>query len=117
MIVEFIFFIEEQVFIFLGLFEGFEKFLEVWFVFFIEELFFVEEVEGKVVGGLKVCFVKENGEWQGLRKVLREVWEEMLDIVKCKVLSMVEGDDLDVYFLLCVFYLFFLFIIVNGVFN
>lgn len=37
--------------------------------------------------------------WGGLRKVPREVWEEMLDIVKCKVLSVVEGDELDAYLL------------------
>jgi S-adenosylmethionine decarboxylase len=43
--------------------------------------------------------MKEDSEYRGLRKVPREVWEEMLDIVKCKVLSVVQGEDLDAYLL------------------
>lgn len=44
--------------------------------------------------------VSSNGEpFQGLRTVPRAVWEEMLDIVKCKVLSVIEGDELDSYLL------------------
>ncbi|KAJ7782993.1 S-adenosylmethionine decarboxylase [Mycena metata] len=35
----------------------------------------------------------------GLRKVESAVWEEMLDIVKCKVLSVVHGDEMDAYLL------------------
>ncbi|KAI0758326.1 S-adenosylmethionine decarboxylase [Irpex lacteus] len=35
----------------------------------------------------------------GLRKVPRAVWEEMLDIVKCKILSVVEGTEMDAYLL------------------
>ncbi|KAF7362015.1 PPM-type phosphatase domain-containing protein [Mycena venus] len=35
----------------------------------------------------------------GLRKVDASVWEEMLDIVKCKVLSVVHGDEMDAYLL------------------
>lgn len=94
--------IEEQALTSPGPFEGPEKLLEVWFAPSVEELPSAEEVEGKVAGGLKARPAKENGGWQGLRKVPREVWEEMLDIVKCKVLSMVEGDDLDAYLLSCV---------------
>lgn len=109
--------IEEQALTSPGPFEGPEKLLEVWFAPSIEELPSAEEVEGKVAGGLKARPAKENGEWQGLRKVPREVWEEMLDIVKCKVLSMVEGDDLDAYLLSCVLHSSFLFITANGVFN
>lgn len=44
--------------------------------------------------------VASNGEpFQGLRTVPRAVWEEMLDIVKCKVLSVIEGEELDSYLL------------------
>lgn len=44
--------------------------------------------------------VSTNGQpFQGLRTVPRAVWEEMLDIVKCKVLSVIEGDELDSYLL------------------
>lgn len=94
--------IENQALTSPGPFEGPEKLLEVWFAPSVEELPSAEEVEGKITGGLKTRSAKENGGWQGLRKVPREVWEEMLDIVKCKVLSMVEGDDLDAYLLSCV---------------
>ena len=37
--------------------------------------------------------------YRGLRTVPKEVWEEMLDRVRCKVLSVVEGDELDAYLL------------------
>ena len=43
--------------------------------------------------------MKPENEYRGLRKVPREVWEEMLDIVKCKVLSVVQGEELDAYLL------------------
>ncbi|KIR33586.1 S-adenosylmethionine decarboxylase proenzyme [Cryptococcus deuterogattii MMRL2647] len=91
--------IENQALTSPGPFEGPEKLLEVWFAPSVEELPSAEEVKGKIAGGLKTRPAKENGGWQGLRKVPRDVWEEMLDIVKCKVLSMVEGDDLDAYLL------------------
>ena len=35
----------------------------------------------------------------GLRVVKRSVWEDMLSIVKCKVLSVVEGTETDAYLL------------------
>ena len=34
-----------------------------------------------------------------MRSVKRAVWEDMLDIVKCKVLSVIEGDEVDAYLL------------------
>ena len=40
-----------------------------------------------------------SGKKTGLRTVARQTWEEMLDIVKCKVLSVVEGVDMDAYLL------------------
>jgi len=59
-----------------GPFEGPEKLLELWFADSKEE----------VIG-------------QGLKVVDRHVWEEMLDIVKCKVLSTISGHDVDAYLL------------------
>ena len=56
-------------------FEGPEKLLELWFSPT------PDEIEG------------------GLRGVPRKVWEEMLDIVRCKVLSVVNGQDMDAYLL------------------
>jgi hypothetical protein len=35
----------------------------------------------------------------GLRNVPREAWQVMLDEVRCKVLSIVEGEELDAYLL------------------
>jgi len=59
-------------------FEGPEKLLEIWF----------SQVAGvDSTGGL------------GLRSVPREKWEEMLDIVRCKVLSVIRGTELDAYLL------------------
>jgi S-adenosylmethionine decarboxylase len=78
-------------------FEGPEKLLEIWFAPSPDELPSSHEQPG-----LRLRPTKGKGreaEWQGLRRVGREVWEEMLDIVKCKVLSYVEGADLDAYLL------------------
>lgn len=79
-------------------FEGPEKLLEIWFAPSPEEL--PPPVQN--TDGLRLRPTKGKGreaEWQGLRRVGREVWEEMLDVVKCKVLSYVEGADLDAYLL------------------
>lgn len=59
-----------------GPFEGPEKLLELWF----------GDSKDDVVG-------------QGLKAVEKRVWEEMLDIVKCKVLSTIQGSDVDAYLL------------------
>lgn len=59
-----------------GPFEGPEKLLELWFA----------DSQSDVSG-------------QGLMAVESPVWEEMLDIVKCKVLSTVRGIDTDAYLL------------------
>lgn len=68
-------------------FEGPEKLLEIWFA----ESADVFETSGDAQDGRK-----------GLRLVPRSVWEEMLDIVKCKVLSVIEGRETDAYLLRCV---------------
>ncbi|KAG9092050.1 spermidine resistance protein [Ceratobasidium sp. UAMH 11750] len=62
-------------------FEGPEKLLEIWFA---------ESAEAVEI---------ERDGRKGLRVVPRAVWEEMLDIVKCKVLSVIEGREMDAYLL------------------
>ncbi|KIJ49482.1 hypothetical protein M422DRAFT_44843 [Sphaerobolus stellatus SS14] len=64
-------------------FEGPEKLLEIWFAPSEQELPKADHPSGKL----------------GLRTVERAVWEEMLDIVKCKVLNVVEGAEVDAYLL------------------
>ncbi|ETW81043.1 hypothetical protein HETIRDRAFT_476828 [Heterobasidion irregulare TC 32-1] len=54
-------------------FEGPEKLLEIWFA--------------------------PSPADSGLRKVPRHVWEDMLAIVKCQVLSVIEGSEMDAYLL------------------
>jgi len=68
-------------------FEGPEKLLEIWFAPSAADLPDASTAEGNR---------------HGLRKVDRRVWEEMLDIVKCKVLSVVQGKEIDAYLLRCV---------------
>lgn len=67
-----------------GPFEGPEKLLEIWFASSPADL-----PDATAAAGGNV----------GLRKVPRQAWEEMLDIVKCKVLSIVEGTEMDAYLL------------------
>jgi hypothetical protein len=62
-------------------FEGPEKLLEIWFAPSVADLDDSESPR---------C---------GLRKVDASVWEDMLDIVQCKVLSVVHGDEIDAYLL------------------
>lgn len=70
-------------------FEGPEKLLEVWFAPSAEDVVADDDELDEKIG------VKRSG----LRRVKREVWEEMLDIVKCKVLSVIEGVEIDAYLL------------------
>ncbi|TFK54373.1 S-adenosylmethionine decarboxylase [Heliocybe sulcata] len=64
-------------------FEGPEKLLEIWFAPSPDHIPGAEEASGK----------------HGLRKVPREVWDEILAIVKCQVLSVTYGDEIDAYLL------------------
>lgn len=61
-------------------FEGPEKLLEVWFSPSAEDL-------------------HKCSEPKGLKAVPAEVWKSMLDLVNCKVLSIVESPDVDAYLL------------------
>ena len=74
-----------------GPFEGPEKLLEIWF----------EPSAPAVDVSETGNDLKKSGRL-GLRTVDRAVWEEMLDIVKCKVLSVVYGQEMDAYLLRCV---------------
>jgi len=65
-------------------FEGPEKLLEVWFA--------------PSAASVQDTHPSKDGR-VGLRKIPRSVWEDMLDIVKCKVLSVAEGDQVDAYLL------------------
>ena len=66
-------------------FEGPEKLLEIWFAPSPADI-------------ERPASLTEDGKY-GLRKVDRAVWEDMLDIVKCKVLSVIEGSEMDAYLL------------------
>ncbi|EGC47064.1 S-adenosylmethionine decarboxylase proenzyme [Histoplasma capsulatum var. duboisii H88] len=61
-------------------FEGPEKLLEVWF------------------GPSPRDFLGST-EPTGLKAVPVEIWKDMLDLVSCKVLSIIESDDVDAYLL------------------
>lgn len=85
-----------------GPFEGPEKLLELWFADSPELLprqalrstfTILQDAKGEVVRGVSAP------ERVGLRAVPRPLWEEMLDLVKCKVLSVIEGQDVDAYLL------------------
>ncbi|KAI0268611.1 S-adenosylmethionine decarboxylase [Gloeopeniophorella convolvens] len=65
-------------------FEGPEKLLEIWFA----------------PSPADVPDASSNRDGRhGLRRVKRAVWEEMLAIVKCEVLSVIEGTETDAYLL------------------
>ncbi|PGH07361.1 S-adenosylmethionine decarboxylase proenzyme [Blastomyces parvus] len=61
-------------------FEGPEKLLEVWF-------------------GPSPQDLLGSTEPTGLKVVPVEIWKDMLDLVSCKVLSIIESDDVDAYLL------------------
>jgi S-adenosylmethionine decarboxylase len=65
-------------------FEGPEKLLEIWFT-----------PSPADVQGASSAIDGKNG----LRKVDRSVWEDMLAVVKCQVLSVVQGAETDAYLL------------------
>jgi hypothetical protein len=81
-----------------GPFEGPEKLLEVWFAPSADALSDNATASSSYSPRLRAPANGTKG-YKGLRQVPKEVWEEMLDIVKCKVLSVVEGEDIDAYLL------------------
>jgi S-adenosylmethionine decarboxylase len=90
-----------------GPFEGPEKLLEIWFAPSPQQL---PKVTRKLGDGLEYRAKRkskvvgqeaqeEEREWKGLRRVKREIWEDMLRVVKCQVLSVIEGEEVDAYLL------------------
>lgn len=65
-------------------FEGPEKLLEIWFAPSANHVPHQENAQDHKIG---------------LRSVHREIWEEMLSIVQCKVLSVIHGKEMDAYLL------------------
>ena len=80
-----------------GPFEGPEKLLEIWFAPALDAL--PDAPESSVRSRSRMRPEGVQRYWRGLRRVPREVWEDMLEIVKCKVLSVIEGEELDAYLL------------------
>lgn len=85
-----------------GPFEGPEKLLELWFAecpdtlpvdALRDQFTILQDADGNAFPGA------QPRERLGLRAVPRALWEGMLDIVKCKVLSVIEGHDVDAYLL------------------
>ncbi|GAA6039793.1 hypothetical protein JCM8097_004224 [Rhodosporidiobolus ruineniae] len=74
-----------------GPFEGPEKLLEIWFAPSEED---VARRNLPIKGGRK-----GKDRWTGLRQVEKTVWDSMLDEVCCKVLSVIEGEEVDAYLL------------------
>ncbi|CDR99341.1 related to S-adenosylmethionine decarboxylase (spe-2) [Sporisorium scitamineum] len=71
-----------------GPFEGPEKLLELWFA-----------EEPADVSACRWSDPDARPGYFGLRSVPKPVWETMLDIVKCKVLSVINGPHVDAYLL------------------
>ncbi|KAF8891664.1 S-adenosylmethionine decarboxylase [Infundibulicybe gibba] len=65
-------------------FEGPEKLLEIWFA--------------PSAADVPDAHISNHGRF-GLRNVDRNVWEDMLSIVQCKVLSVIQGEEMDAYLL------------------
>jgi S-adenosylmethionine decarboxylase len=65
-------------------FEGPEKLLELWFA-----------PSPADVPGASATIDGRHG----LRQVQRSVWEDMLRMVRCQILSVVEGSEMDAYLL------------------
>ena len=71
----------------LRIFEGPEKLLEIWF-----------GPTPDTVPNISSQFEKDPKK-RGLRLVERDVWDEMLDLVKCHVLNVVHNDYFEAYLL------------------
>jgi S-adenosylmethionine decarboxylase len=85
-----------------GPFEGPEKLLEIWFAPSSDAACSAASSHAsssRLRQRSDVPGASPTSNFGGLRRVPRAIWEEMLDIVKCKVLSTVEGEDLDAYLL------------------
>ena len=75
-------------------FEGPEKLLEIWFAPSANHVPHQENAQNHK---------------SGLRSVRKQIWEEMLNIVQCKVLSVIQGQEMDAYLLRSGIHLKFMF--------
>lgn len=82
-----------------GPFEGPEKLLELWFAPEEDQLPSTAAAASFSILRPQHGRIASPRTRKGLRAVSRDTWESMLDIVKCKVLSVVEGEHVDAYLL------------------
>ncbi|TKA51306.1 hypothetical protein B0A53_05613 [Rhodotorula sp. CCFEE 5036] len=76
---------------------GPEKLLEIWFAPSEED---VVARQLPIHGGRAAASnATSKDRWTGLRQVEKSVWDNMLDEVQCKVLSVIEGEEVDAYLL------------------
>ncbi|OAV88482.1 adenosylmethionine decarboxylase [Puccinia triticina 1-1 BBBD Race 1] len=75
-----------------GPFEGPEKLLELWFAPSADQV----PVDSNIG---KRSAVSNGPKLSGLRTVTHDLWRGMLDEVKCKVLSVIESDEVDAFLL------------------
>ncbi|CAG8536190.1 10456_t:CDS:2 [Acaulospora morrowiae] len=72
-----------------GGFEGPEKLLEIWF-----------ECSSEAVSESKNGFDSDGSSTKvGLRSIEKDVWMDVLSIVKCKILNIIENDYMDAFLL------------------
>ncbi|CAH7671750.1 S-adenosylmethionine decarboxylase [Phakopsora pachyrhizi] len=81
-----------------GPFEGPEKLLELWFSSSSSNVP-QQSCAGTQAGAFDEAGSDLSEFCGGLRKVQKSVWYEMLDEVKCKVLSVIKSKDVDAYLL------------------
>ncbi|GAA5993401.1 hypothetical protein JCM11641_001168 [Rhodosporidiobolus odoratus] len=79
-----------------GPFEGPEKLLEIWFAPSEDS---VTSRQLPITGKRANADGTKSERWRGLRQVGKPVWDAMLDEVCCKVLSVIEGEEVDAYLL------------------
>ncbi|KAI9621693.1 hypothetical protein KEM48_007622 [Puccinia striiformis f. sp. tritici PST-130] len=80
-----------------GPFEGPEKLLELWFAPSADEVPIDSNVGSRP--GPDSANASTNRKFTGLRTVQHELWHSMLDEVKCKVLSVIESEEVDAFLL------------------
>lgn len=86
---------------------GPEKLLEIWFAPSEEDVVArqLPILGGRAAAASSNASTKSHKDrWTGLRQVEKSVWDNMLDEVQCKVLSVIEGEEVDAYLLRCVLY-------------
>lgn len=79
---------------------GPEKLLEIWFAPSEEDVVSRHlPIKGGRAAASPNASRSYKERWTGLRQVEKAVWDNMLDEVQCKVLSVIEGEEVDAYLL------------------